>query len=147
MKVEFVSGGPKNYAYITNRGDQTCKVRGFTLKYNSPVINFETVKDLVTRSPDKCDPYCFESNMPKTSQDEGVRLVAGLKHEFKTYICTEQGINDIYELIMKEMSLIVITNPEICRDKLTRKLFNWNEEKVYTKIRRLDNHDTVPYGY
>ena len=79
-----------------------------------------------------------------------IRVAYGLKQltlsELKR-ICTEQGINDIYELIMKEMSLIVITNPEICRDKLTRKLLNRKEEMVYTKRRRLDNHDTVPYGY
>ena len=33
--VEFVSGGPKNYAYKTNRGDETCKVRGFI----SPIVS------------------------------------------------------------------------------------------------------------
>ena len=42
--VEFVSGGPKNYVYKTNRGDETCKVRGFTLHFtNSQLINFESV--------------------------------------------------------------------------------------------------------
>ena len=29
--VEFVSGGPKNYAYKTKGGNEMCKVRGFTL--------------------------------------------------------------------------------------------------------------------
>ena len=28
--VEFVSGGPKNYAYRTNNGKEVCKVRGFS---------------------------------------------------------------------------------------------------------------------
>ena len=47
--VEFVSGGPKNYAYHTNKGLEVCKVRGFTLNYkNSKLVNFQAIKDLVT---------------------------------------------------------------------------------------------------
>ena len=43
-----MSGGPKNHAYKTNRGDETCKVRGFTLHFtNNQLINFESVKTLV----------------------------------------------------------------------------------------------------
>ena len=101
--VEFVSGGPKNYAYKTNKNNETCKVRGFTLNFkNSQLINFDSVKDIVT------DP---------TSS-----------------------------------SNIVITNPsKICRDKRKRKLYNREEKKkyqmVYTKRRKIDNFDTVPYGY
>jgi DNA polymerase elongation subunit (family B) len=30
--VEFVSGGPKNYAYRTLSGREECKVRGFTFQ-------------------------------------------------------------------------------------------------------------------
>ena len=47
--VEYVSGGPKNYAYRTNReGTEVCKVRGFTLNYaNSKLINFESIRELV----------------------------------------------------------------------------------------------------
>ena len=46
--TEFVSGGPKNYAYRTSTGEETCKVRGFTLNYkNSCIINFESVKNIV----------------------------------------------------------------------------------------------------
>ena len=49
--LEFVSGGPKNYAYKTNKNKETCKVRGFTLHYsNSELINSESVKDIVTNT-------------------------------------------------------------------------------------------------
>jgi hypothetical protein len=45
---EFVSGGPKNYAFRTNEGEETCKVRGFSLNYtNSHLINFEVIRDMV----------------------------------------------------------------------------------------------------
>ena len=46
---EFISGGPKNYAYTTSDGDECCKIRGFTLNHrNSQLLNFETMKQLVT---------------------------------------------------------------------------------------------------
>lgn len=51
---EFVSGGPKDYAYRTSEGkeNQKCKIKGFTLKYvNSLKLNFASMLDLVL-SPD-----------------------------------------------------------------------------------------------
>ena len=48
--VEYVSGGPKNYAYRTSEGVEVCKVRGFTLNFaNSRLINFDAVKDIVVQ--------------------------------------------------------------------------------------------------
>ena len=55
---EFVSGGPKNYAYSVMAGgtggreEKTlCKVRGITLNYNaSKLVNFERIKDMILRS-------------------------------------------------------------------------------------------------
>ena len=42
--TEFVSGCPKNYAYITDTGIDTCKVKSFSLSYkNSQIINFQSV--------------------------------------------------------------------------------------------------------
>ena len=49
-----MSGGPKNYAYKTNKGNETCKVRGFTLNFtNSQLINFESVKTLLIDPSEK----------------------------------------------------------------------------------------------
>ena len=46
--TEFISAGPKNYAYRTNKGAETCKVKGFSLNYtNSQLINFEAMKEIV----------------------------------------------------------------------------------------------------
>ena len=43
--TEFVSGGPKNYAYKTEKEKVECKVRGFTLNVRGQEkLNFETVK-------------------------------------------------------------------------------------------------------
>ena len=101
--VEFVSVGPKNYAYKTNTNKETGKVRGFTLNYtNSQLINFESVKHIVTDT--------------------------------------------------KSYPNVTVTNPsKICRDKRNIILINRKEGKtyqmMYTKRRRIDNYDTVPYGY
>ncbi|KAK4872979.1 hypothetical protein RN001_015008 [Aquatica leii] len=51
--VEFVSGGPKNYAFKvfstkSKSYEYTCKVKGITLNFkNAQVVNFETLKSLV----------------------------------------------------------------------------------------------------
>ena len=51
--LEFVTGGPQNYAYRIARPDRDgnttiCKVRGITFNYkNSLTINFDMIKDMV----------------------------------------------------------------------------------------------------
>jgi hypothetical protein len=57
---EFVSAGPKNYAYkICNRDfskdpKTVCKVRGITLNYTtSQLVNFNVIRDMILkREPD-----------------------------------------------------------------------------------------------
>jgi len=56
---EFVSGGPKNYAYKTLnsvRGAEktVCKVRGITLNYSaSQPVRFEKIKDMILECDEK----------------------------------------------------------------------------------------------
>ena len=46
--VEFVVAGPKNYAFNTKQGKQTCKVRGFTLNVRGQnILHFASMKELV----------------------------------------------------------------------------------------------------
>ena len=58
---EFVSGGPKNYAYeFFKAKDQTyetrCKVKGISLNYkNQQSINFENIKNLLFKEYRSCD--------------------------------------------------------------------------------------------
>ena len=50
---EFVSGGPKNYAYkvvdiVTDEIKTICKVRGITLNYSaSKLVNFNVIRDII----------------------------------------------------------------------------------------------------
>lgn len=56
--TEFVSGGPKNYAYKfwnanEKKYDTVCKVKGLTLHYaNSQKVNFDVLKTMVLENPD-----------------------------------------------------------------------------------------------
>ena len=44
--VEFISGGPKNYAYKTDKGKTECKVRGFTLNVRGrEKLNYTSMKE------------------------------------------------------------------------------------------------------
>ena len=46
--TDFVSLGPKNYAYLTAEGESVVKVKGFTLSYHaSRYINFHSMCDMV----------------------------------------------------------------------------------------------------
>ena len=46
--MEFVAAGPKNYAYNTKQGKQTCKVRGLTLNARGQrILHFNSMKELV----------------------------------------------------------------------------------------------------
>ena len=46
--TEFMSGGPKNYAYVTNNDKRVTKIRGITLDYaTSKKLNFETMRSLI----------------------------------------------------------------------------------------------------
>lgn len=45
---EFVSSGPKNYAYKLNTNKTTCKIKGFTLNYQaSNILNMDAIKNVV----------------------------------------------------------------------------------------------------
>ena len=46
--TEFMSGGPKNYAYVTNNDKRVMKVRGITLNYATlQKLNFEVMCNLI----------------------------------------------------------------------------------------------------
>ena len=121
--VDFVSGGPKNYAYTTTKGKQTCKIRGFSLNYtNAQLLNFESVRDMVGHvSPSK--PITYKGTKRKLDEKEE-----------------------------PPSKVIVVTNQsKISRDKCNNVLYNKKENKrykvVYDKRVILDNLDTLPYGF
>ena len=52
----FLSGGPKNYGYVTNTGEAILKIRGISLTYDATLtLNIGTMRELV-------DSYVIDGN-------------------------------------------------------------------------------------
>lgn len=84
--TEFVSGGPKNYAYQTRGGNSVCKVRGFTLNVRgSASLNFQSMKRNILeelnipqdsrRNLNIVTPYHFQRDVEKKQ----IRVVPRVK--------------------------------------------------------------------
>ena len=51
---EFVSAGPKNYAYKLNNGKTHCTIKGFTQNHLASLkLTYEAIKDIVCENQDK----------------------------------------------------------------------------------------------
>ena len=76
--TEFVSAGPKNYAYVTKHGKTECKVRGFTLNVRGQaVLNFNTMKDLILA--EILEPEPEPRILPLTNPHKIQRVAEGKK--------------------------------------------------------------------
>ncbi|XP_018577064.1 uncharacterized protein LOC108915498 [Anoplophora glabripennis] len=76
---EFVSGGPKNYAYKVfstrdNEEKVVCKVKGISLNYSaSRLVNFDTIKDMVLDT--STSQVCVAStNILRTKEHEVITV-------------------------------------------------------------------------
>jgi len=50
---EWLSTGPKSYGYLTNKGKEVVKIKGFTLNYqNSKHLNFDSMKHIIDKEID-----------------------------------------------------------------------------------------------
>ena len=79
--IEFVSGGPKNYAYkvVTEEKKEktVCKVRGITLNSNaSKLVNFESIRDMILRTGDDVVNVHTERKIKRNRMGGGGGLVA-----------------------------------------------------------------------
>ena len=95
--VEFVSGGPKNYAYRTHQGKEECKVRGFSLNFtNSQIIKFETMKDVVQ------NPYIMENEKKKKAQLQPLTLAKFVETKERENCTIESKRKNIKEYLPRE---------------------------------------------
>ncbi|XP_061170747.1 uncharacterized protein LOC133180197 [Saccostrea echinata] len=52
--IKFMSGGPKNYAYLTSKGNSILKVKGLTLNYRaSNIVSLETLEKMLKKEIDE----------------------------------------------------------------------------------------------
>ena len=72
----FISCRCKNYSYKLKSGSTVAKVKGFTLNFtNSKIINFDSMKKIVTLDPDKVR----ENHIPITLTGTKLIIHCGVK--------------------------------------------------------------------
>lgn len=95
---EFVSGGPKNYAYKVYSPDTqlestVCKVKGFSLNFkNSQKINFDTVKSLVLSGDDSQAIYSEDYRICRTNDNIVYSKIQSKK--YRTVYTKRRRLND-----------------------------------------------------
>jgi hypothetical protein len=89
---EFVSRGPKNYAYkiinkTTGKDKTVCKVRGFTLYYSAKhLVNFDVIRNMIL-NPEDNDTVTVRTEKRSSARETHVMakgLVYRLSHSLKT---------------------------------------------------------------
>jgi hypothetical protein len=150
--VDFVSGGPKNYAYRTRKGKAVVKVKGFSLNAaNITAFAFENVKKLILAGV---------TNKRKHAEDEAERQELCTAKRRK--ICTdaqkiyfaeqhqEIGKNKEAHALHTDKGISVYNPRRIFRTR-DWSLLQKPEQKLYSfcfdKRIVLSNNDTLPYGY
>jgi hypothetical protein len=148
--VDFVSGGPKNYAYRTKKGKAVVKVKGFTLNAaNTQAFAFQNVKHLILsgvhnkrKHPDEIERNELIPAKRRKLFTEGQRALFAEQHEQigkdeAHALHTEQGIS-VYNprRIFRTRDWSLLQKPE-------QKLYSFCFDKRIV----LSNNDTLPYGY
>ncbi len=133
--VEYVSGGPKNYAYILNTGETVCKIRGFTLdSETADQLNFSVLKSQVF---------------------DWLKVQRQCRRD--TFILSSSDSPDIIRLDSEENESdspkqVVVTRTQIKRNKNSFEIYNIPVSKRYNVIFDknrvcLQNLSSVPFGY
>ena len=88
---EFVSGGPKNYAYKvidteTGRTATVCKVRGITLNYSAKqLVNFDVIRDMILGTGEPTVTVHTEKKFKRKRKGEGGTVAIVTEPEDKSY--------------------------------------------------------------
>ena len=143
--IEFVSGGPKNYAYRTAKGKFVVKVKGFTLNStNSPAFSFEKVRNIIlhgVRNTNEARTKIHHHKRRKL-ENHSVRLCFLSEHEK----CEDQA-----SALANEHGISVYNPVQIWRSRDWR-IFQKPEQKLYSfhfdkRIILTYDFDTLPFGY
>ena len=98
----FISGGPKNYGYVTNTGEAILKIRGITLNYDaSKTININVMRRLVDLYVDSHVQGKVTINIPyKITRDRKDRNIV-TKRTKKDYriVYNKRVVKDNYETV------------------------------------------------
>ena len=171
--TDFVSGGPKNYGYITQKGNVVVKVKGFTLNsVNSPAFSFQNVKrvimsgvvvpaDLPVYKADGSEVASAEvvgSGVRKRSLSAVSRLPLKCPKKRKLEVeSLRKGLldehlqSDSWQSAVVHEKCISVYNAYRIQRTSKWQVKRTPEQKVYSfcfdKRIILSNNDTIPYGY
>lgn len=150
--VNFVSGGPKNYAYRTAKGKVVVKVKGFTLNaVNSCAFSFDNVKQVILGGVRNCEDVELSGEILRRKKivPSKTRSLMGLtlKEEF---LSSHKSFGDEMSAIAGPSGISVYNPRRIFRSR-DWKMLKKPEQKLYMfcfdKRIVLSNLDTVPFGY
>jgi len=164
---EFVSAGPKTYAYVTESGETCVKAKGFSLnKTNREAFSFENLEKVI----EKFASHTYEEGAGDDDHFNGVfdnesnrklwpvKISSNLQKKLKAHDeLRQRAFNDTHSKNPNRPSasagpdFISVFNPSaIVRDstfqilsKPQQKLFTVNYDKRVV----LENFMTLPYGY
>jgi hypothetical protein len=136
---EFVSGGPKNYGYVTKNGKTEVKIKGFTLNStNAVAFSFEKIKEVIINGVANVDHHDGRAKRRKCL-DRAEFLDKHLEHgEGPSAFAGSAGISAYNPVrIFRTRTWDVIQKAE-------QKLYSFNFDK---RVIDKDSFDTFPYGY
>ena len=98
----FLSGGPKNYGYVTNTGEAILKIRGISLTYDATLtLNIATMRELVESYVDYDEQKKVTINIPyKITRDKKEKNIV-TKRTKKDYrvVYNKRVVKDNYETV------------------------------------------------
>ena len=98
----FISGGPKNYGYITNTGEAILKIRGITLTYDaSKTINVDVMHDLVESYVESRNQNKVTINIPyKITRDKKEKnIVTKRTKKYYRIVYNKRIVKENYETV------------------------------------------------
>jgi hypothetical protein len=144
--IEFISGGPKNYAYRTKKGKFVIVVKGFTMNStNKPLFFFERVRNIIMYGVRRTNDARATIISPKRRklENDAIRCAYLIEHEKDMEQCSAFGDD--------EHGISVYNPIRIWRSRDWR-IFQKPEQKLYSfcfdkRIILTDSFDTLPYGF
>ena len=97
----FISGGPKNYGYVTNTGEAILKIRGITLNYDaSKTINIDVMRHLVELYVDCHIQDKVTINIPyKITRDKERNIVTKRTKKDYRIVYNKRVVKENYETV------------------------------------------------
>lgn len=143
--TNFVSGGPKNYAYVTNKKHAVIKIKGFSMtSTNLKAFTFDNIANIVLKYADSIDDQDFIPNASNKEKFDFKNEVKARTNAFHTQTVSQASA-------YHDNDCISVYNPKKIKIATDWKIKVSVEHKIYCcaydkrMIRK--NFTTLPVGY